>query len=163
MRWTALCLAVVLGSALQGCGYSWGSLYPADVRSVHVKMFDNTTFYHESEIELTQAVKDAILQQTPFKIRSAEEADSILSGTMTQVEAQVSVYDQSDQIFSQNVTVKVDFEWRRRDTGKVIAKVSGLSFTRRRMAPRRETRSETMDRTFRDLAQLIVERMQENF
>ncbi|HRU06358.1 MAG TPA: LptE family protein [Candidatus Brocadiia bacterium] len=163
MRWTGVLLAAAFGLTLHGCGYHWGLLYPADVRTVHVKMFDNTTFYHESEVNLTQAVKDAITQQTPLKVRSAEEADSILTGTITQVEAQVSAYDQSDQIFTQNVTVRVDFEWRRRDTGKVIASASGLSFTRRRMAPRGETRADTMDRTFRDLAQLIVERMQENF
>ena len=148
--------------ALAGCGYRVGSLIPPDVKSVHIKMFDNLDFRHEIEIPLTQAVKDEVARRTPLKLKPAELADSVLSGKIIEVRASGTVYDTSDLIYTQQVTVKVAYEWRRRRDGRVLSSGS-LSSSAQLLAARGETQGVGTNEAFADLAELIVEHMQEGF
>jgi len=157
-------LAVLALAALPlGCGYHAGSLISPDIRSVHVQMFDSQDFRHEIEVPLTEAVKNEIARRTHLKVVNANAADTVLSGSITRVEAAVTAYDSSDQLFSQNVTVHVRFEWRRRQSNEVLCRVSDLSSTSQLLTLRGETQGTATREAFRDLAELIVERMQEDF
>ena len=76
-------LLCMLGS---GCleGYSNSSLYPEDIRSVYVEMFDTANFRRGYEYQLTDAICKQIEAKIPnCKIISdRDQADSILSGSM---------------------------------------------------------------------------------
>jgi hypothetical protein len=125
-------------------------------------MFDNRDFRHEIEIPLTQAVKDEIARRTHLKIADAESADSTLGGSITRIKASVVTYDQGDRVFSQNLTVTVAFEWKRRG-GESLARVPEMSETVSILAPRGDSQGAATSDAFRQLAQRIVERMQEDF
>ena len=76
------CLAVALISA--GCaGYRIGNegLYPPNIRTVYVPIFESASFRHDLGERLTEAVVKRIEQVTPLKVvSSSAEADSVLTG-----------------------------------------------------------------------------------
>ena len=74
-------LAVLSGGC--GQGYQNGWLYPQDVKTVYVEMFDSGGFRRGYEFELTDASCKLIESRTPYKIVSDRgRADSVLSGDM---------------------------------------------------------------------------------
>lgn len=147
--------------ALAGCGYRSGTLIPPHVESVHVKMFDNETFRRELEIPLTRAVKDEVARRTNLRLAPAGVADSTISGAITRVRARAIVYDQADEVLTQDITVHVRFEWRDA-RGRLLAS-STVSETAQRFAPRDETQADAIQAAMQDLAERIVEAMQEGF
>jgi len=73
---------------LSGCGsvsgYRNERLFPADVGSVYVEMFDNLTFRRNSEYKLTDALAKRIEAETPYKIiTDRNRADTLISGRIT--------------------------------------------------------------------------------
>ena len=68
---------------LGGCaGYQIGnqSLYPVNIRTVYVPMFQSASFRPYLGERLTEAVMKEIELKTPFKVVSDPNADSTLSG-----------------------------------------------------------------------------------
>ena len=149
--------------ALTGCGYRASTLMPSDVRSVHIDMFDNATFRHEIEIPLTESVKNEVVRLTDLEIKPRADADSVLKGTITRVIASVAAYNDRDQIFTQDVTVYVRFEWRRTGTDELIAGSSSVAATGKLIAPEGDSQFTATAEAFRDVAQLIVQQMQQGF
>ena len=147
--------------SLAGCGYRSGALIPPHVESVHVEMFDNETFRRELEIPLTRALKDEVARRTNLRLATAGAADSTLSGTITRVRARAIVYDQADEVLTQDITVHVRFEWR--DARGRLLSSSTVSETVQRFAPRDETQADAVQAAIQDLAERIIEEMQEGF
>jgi hypothetical protein len=56
------------------------TLYPADVKTVYVPMFESESFRRHLGERLTEAVIKQIETDTPFKVVSNPNADSVLSG-----------------------------------------------------------------------------------
>jgi hypothetical protein len=56
------------------------TLYPPDIRTVYVPMFDSTSFRRYLGERLTEAVVKEIEVRTPYKVVNSPDADSILSG-----------------------------------------------------------------------------------
>ncbi len=76
---TALLMLVLAG----GCtGYRWGqrTLYRPDVTTVHVPIFQSDSYRRNLGERLTEAVVREIQSKTPYRVASAEEADSVLRG-----------------------------------------------------------------------------------
>jgi hypothetical protein len=68
---------------LAGCaGYQIGNrgLYPSDIRTVQVPMFESASFRRNLGERLTEAVQKQIELRTPYKVVNDPNADSILSG-----------------------------------------------------------------------------------
>jgi hypothetical protein len=66
-----------------GCaGYQVGnwSLYPSHIETVSVSIFQTSSFRRDLGERLTEAVMKEIERTTPFKVVSAENADSTLTG-----------------------------------------------------------------------------------
>jgi len=83
---SVLCLLTLAGCA----GYSNKSLYPKDVATVYVEMFDNQSFRRGIELELTDAMAKRIESQTPYKIISnRDKADTVISGQIMQAKESV--------------------------------------------------------------------------
>ena len=73
--------------ALGGCaGYRFGnqSLFPADIETVHVPMFQSSSFRQNLGEELTEAVVKEIERRTPYKVVRDANADSVLIGRITE-------------------------------------------------------------------------------
>jgi hypothetical protein len=115
----------VLLLGLSGCsglgGYSNSWPYPDQIRSVYVEMFDNTGFRRGYEYTLTDAICKRIEAQTPYKIISdRDQADSILSGTLTTGSTILTVDRNTGIPLEQESLVRVIFTWKNLRTGEVL-------------------------------------------
>lgn len=81
---SAAAITAALLMPIGGCGgYQNGWVYPQDVQTVYVEMFDTKSFRRGFEFTLTDAICKRIEAQTPYKIVSDRKiADTILSGDM---------------------------------------------------------------------------------
>ncbi len=80
-RTNAIGLALLV--ALGGCaGYRFGnqSLYPADIHTIRVPVFQSSSFRRDLGEQLTEAVVKEIEKRTPFKVVRDANADTVLIG-----------------------------------------------------------------------------------
>jgi len=83
-------LCTLLCSGFCGCsrlsGYSNEPIFPENVSSVYVEMFDNQSFRRGVEYELTDALAKRIEAETPYKIVSSRDrADTVISGQISSI------------------------------------------------------------------------------
>ena len=109
-----------------GCGYSSRELYPADVRTVAVPLFENRTFYREMEASITEAVIKEIERRTPYKVVRSGDADTLLRGVITGVsQRQISRTNFANLPQELELRVAIDFTWSRTVTGETIRERRG--------------------------------------
>jgi lipopolysaccharide assembly LptE-like protein len=84
LSWVLLRGLLVLGLLTStGCNrYLVGNqtLYPPDIQTVYVPVFDSTSFRRGLGERLTEAVVKEIELKTPYKVVNSPDADSVLSG-----------------------------------------------------------------------------------
>jgi len=148
---------------MSGCGYHMGSLVSGDVRTVHVQVFDNATFRRGLELQLTEAVLKEIRRRSHLRIADRAEADSILTGEIVDFRGRVETRDVEDEVFSEDVTVYVNFKWSDRRTGRLLAEGVNLKRPVRLFVTRGDTLPAATSESFRRLAELIVDRMEEGW
>ena len=79
----AVTLLVSLSLGAAGCaGYRFGadSLYPSDIQTVYVPMFQSDSYRRGLAEQLTEAVCKEIEKRTNYKVVNTPNADSVLSG-----------------------------------------------------------------------------------
>src|SRR5579862_7784632 len=129
---TSSCLGLLF--VLSGCAYTTHNALPVHAKSIAVPMFRNKTYNFDYtrklEVEVTEAVRSAIVQAGELKIAEREEADLILEGDVTHfdrevlrtdrfgeageirlvVRARISVYDvkESKYLFKNRLVTNVD-------------------------------------------------------
>jgi len=109
-----------------GCGeissYSNESLYPSEISSVYVEMFDNQSFRRGVEYELTDALAKRIEAETPYKIISNKDrADSVISGQIVQIsESALSTERQSGLALEKEVQLRAVVSWKNLKTGELL-------------------------------------------
>ena len=106
----ALQFAILLG----GCaGYRFGaaSLYPSDVRTVFVPMFESDSLRRGLSERLTEAVVKEIELKTPYKVVSEPDADSVLTGRIVNDIKRVVVEDRYDQQRENEITLVAEVSW----------------------------------------------------
>ncbi len=112
-RYYAAPLAMLL--LLSGCaGYQIGNqtLYPADIRTVYVPMFDSNSFRRGLGERLTEAVVKEIEAQTDYKVvNDPNTADSVLSGAIVSERKSVLVPDLSGSAREVQVGMTVEVSW----------------------------------------------------
>ena len=119
---------LLIGSVLipftGGCGkgYSNSWLYPDDVKTVYVEMFDTNSFRRGHEYDLTDAICKRIEAQTPYKIVSDRNiADSVLSGTIGNISQGVLAMErESGRPLENETVVSVTVNWKNLSTGDII-------------------------------------------
>lgn len=134
-RRAGLALWLVVASLIQtGCGYSSGELFPDDVRTVAVPIFENKSFYRGVEFDLTEALVKEIELRTPYKVTGTNRADTIIRGTITSV-SQSRLSRQSIGGVPQEleVHVMVDFEWKDLRSGQTLRQREGFESVGRYM------------------------------
>ncbi len=108
---------------LAGCqGYSNKSLYPQDVSTVYVEMFDNQSFRRGIEFELTDALAKRIESQTPYKIVSnRDKADTVISGHITQARLTVLTTEREiGRALEKNIELQAVVNWKNLRTGELL-------------------------------------------
>ena len=120
----AIALACILFSlALCGCsGYSNESLYPKDIESVCLQMFENDSFRRGVEYELSDALAKRIEAQTPYKIISSRDrADTLISGKITNADSSVLTLDkETGRAIEKEVRLVALVKWQNLKTGELL-------------------------------------------
>jgi len=119
-----LIAAACLG--LCGCagisGYSNESLFPQDVDSICLEMFDNQTFRRGTEYELSDALSKRIEVETPYKIVSSRNrADTVISGQIVSIaEFVLSTERETGRVLEKEVELKALVNWKNLMTGELL-------------------------------------------
>jgi hypothetical protein len=115
-----------LSLTLCGCdgiaGYSNESMFPKDVRSVCLEMFDNQTFRRGVEYELSDALGKRIEADTPYKIISdSDRADSVISGQIVSIgESALSIDREIGAVLEKDVELRAVVNWKNLKTGQLM-------------------------------------------
>jgi len=116
----------VLSLGLSGCngiaGYSNESLFPGDVQSVCLEMFDNQTFRRGVEYELSDALAKRIEADTPYKIVSdSDRADSVISGRIASIgQSALSTDRETGSVLEREVEIRAVVNWKNLKTGQLM-------------------------------------------
>jgi hypothetical protein len=115
-----LCLTFCGCAALSG--YSNESLYPKNVKSVCLEMFDNQTFRRGIEYELSDAISKRIESETPYKIvTNRDRADTIISGQIVSIgETALSIERETGHILEKEVELQAVVNWKNLNTGELL-------------------------------------------
>ena len=100
--------------ACVGCaGYRMGtaSLFPADIETVYVPIFQSDSYRRGMGERLTELVIKEIEERTPYKVVSSPDADSILTGRITNDTKRVTIEDQHDQPRDVQMNFVVQVSW----------------------------------------------------
>ncbi len=112
---------LICATILAGCAtpYQIGnrSLYPQDVHTVYVPIFDSDSFRRNLGERLTEAVMKEIESKTPYKVVSTSGADSILSGRIVGETKRVVAENLYDDPRKLDVTVQIEVSWIDRSGG----------------------------------------------
>ncbi|MHC4528784.1 MAG: LPS assembly lipoprotein LptE [Planctomycetota bacterium] len=122
VRVLLVCGCLILFSGCEPGGYSNEPLFPSEVRSVYVEMFENTTFWRGIEYELTDALSKRIEAQTPYKvISSRDRADSVMSGQIVSVRrAVLSVERKTGRALENEVLLQAVVNWKNLKNGELL-------------------------------------------
>jgi hypothetical protein len=99
---------------LGGCAaYRFGnqSLYPVDIQTVYVPVFESDSFRRNLAEFLTEAVVKEIQDKTPYRVVGTAEADSVLSGKITTDTKRVIIEDPYDYPRETEVNMSVEVRW----------------------------------------------------
>jgi len=99
---------------LAGCAaYHVGnqSLYPSEIHTVYVPMFQSVSFRRHMGERLTEAVMKEIENRTPYKVVADPQADSVLSGRIVEEGKQVLVNSLKNDPSELQARVRVEVSW----------------------------------------------------
>lgn len=123
--WLCLGLAALAG-LLGGCrgasGYSNATLFPSDVGTVYLEMFDNRSFRRGVEYTLTDALAKRIEAQTPYKIVSdRDRADSVMSGQLVRIgEGILTIERDTGRALEKEALLTAVVSWKNLKTGRLM-------------------------------------------
>ncbi len=159
----ALC-ASLCGCAGMG-GYSNEPLFPRDVSTVCLKMFDNQSFRRGVEYDLSDALAKRIEAETPYKIVSdADLADTVISGQITSIdELALSTDRDIGSVLEKELEVQAVVTWKNLKTGDLLIDhlpvVASASYSEFQMQDFKYASSVAAN----NLARKIVELMERNW
>ncbi len=97
-----------------GCAaYRYGnaSLYPPDIQTVYVPVFESNSFRRNLSEMLTEAVCKEINMRTPYRVVGTPQADSVLVGKLTSDTKRVVIEDRYDQPREVETNISVEVRW----------------------------------------------------
>jgi hypothetical protein len=102
-------------------GYAPVGVFPTGVRSIAVPIFTNRTYSRDVEFELTDALIKQIESQTPYKVMSQADADTVLTGQIRNIQLDhLSKSRQTGLTEEVIVSVTIDFQWKDARSGRVL-------------------------------------------
>jgi hypothetical protein len=146
-----------------GCGYSSQPLINPKYKTVYVETFDNRTFYRGFENSLTRALVNEINTRTRLRIVPRSQADTVISGQITDFKQVVLTEDPHNNVREMQVTAYVDMTWTDRRTGQPIKVVRGHTASEQIKFEIGQTLETASTELFRDLAQELVEKLESDW
>ena len=164
-RLVFIILTVVVAAFLPvaGCGggYQNSWLYPDQVQTVYVEMFDTTSFRRGHEYVLTDAICKRLEAQTPYKIVSDRNvADSILSGQLGIRSSVLATDRYSAKPIEQETLVNVRVTWKDLKTGRLLIDGEKVYASSSYSDPMGQTFEYSIDRAMNKVAVRVVELME---
>ncbi len=103
-------------------GYSNKTLFPEEVDSVCLDMFDNQSFRRGVEYELSDALAKRIEAETPYKIVSSRDrADSVISGRIVSIgESVLNIERETGRALEKKVELWAVVNWKNLKTGELL-------------------------------------------
>lgn len=128
LAFSACTVVFALNSCLLVCGcagvagYSDQSLFPQEISSISLEMFDNRSFRRGVEYELSDALAKRIESETPYKIASnADRADSLMRGQIVSISESVLTTEREIGLaLEKEVELKAIVTWKDLKTGKLL-------------------------------------------
>lgn len=160
LLWLGLFTASLL---LAACGYTSRSQLRQNVNTIYIPIFDNLTYRRGLEFDLTNALKNEILFRTRLKVVDKDHADSILSGSITDVKKLVLLEDPRANLVEAAMTIIIDFSWVDLRTGRTIVNKKNVTQQAEFLAKRKENEETAEREAFVDLAEKIIALMEENW
>jgi hypothetical protein len=163
------CATGLFSLILQGCstfaGYSNDSIYPENVKTVCVKMFNNQTFRRGVEYELTDALAKRIEADTPYKIVTSQDyADSIISGRIIFIgEFALTIERQTGHVLEKEVEISAVVNWKNLKTGELLIDNRTVSSSASYSEYQQQDFKYGSSLAANNLAQNIVELMEKNW
>jgi len=107
-RKSFVCLAVLL--LLSSCAYTTRNALPPHLKSIAIPVFKNKTYVSDYsrkiEVDVTDAVRSAFLQNGELAVVGRESADLILEGEVTQVERETLRQDRFGEAAEVKLVIK---------------------------------------------------------
>jgi len=163
----AFCLFACL--CFCGCsgtsGYSNESLFPRDVNTVCLQMFDNRTFRRGVEYELSDALAKRIEADTPYKIvSSTDRADTVINGQIVSItESALSLERESGSVLEKDVEVRAVVNWKNLKTGELLIASRQVSASATYSTFQKQDFSYASSLAANNLARKIVELMEKRW
>jgi len=116
----AVCL--VFSGCVEMGGYCGESLFPEEVNSVYVEMFDSRSFRRGVEYELSDALAKRIEAETPYKIVSdRNRADTVISGQILSIsESWLSSEREVGRALEKELELRAVVNWKNLKTGELL-------------------------------------------
>lgn len=144
-----------------GGGYQNSWLYPDQVQTVYVEMFDTTSFRRGHEFVLTDAICKRLEAQTPYKIVSDRNiADSVLSGQLGIRSSVLATDRYSAKPIEQETLVNVRVTWKDLKTGRLLIDGEKVYASSSYSQPLGQTFDYSIDRAVNKVAVRVVELME---
>ncbi len=124
--WAAQVVLVCAVGGLSGCGevagYSTGGLFPDNVATVRLEMFDNRSFRRGTEFEFSDALAKRIEADTPYKIvTDPDKADSVISGQLLSIgESTLTIERNTARPLEIEVVITAAVNWKDLRTGRMM-------------------------------------------
>ncbi len=121
-------MACVVGGCLSNdpaTGYTTTSQYRQGIRTVAAPIWTRgkDVYRRDVEIRLTESIIKRIELDTPYKVTTKSQADTILTGTIDLISQQTLSFDPDSGVPREmQVTFSVSFKWEDLRTGKTLVK-----------------------------------------
>jgi hypothetical protein len=167
-------LVVLAGALCAGCsgytsgagdhagnGYTWGTTFRKDIKTVAIPAFGTKSFSRGDEITLTQALIAQVESRTPYKVVPAERADTILEGLVVSVGTGTVSIDRYTALPQEQLyTISVDFTWKDLRSGQILVERRNFDQSSTYYPTLGEGRTHGRQSTAEALAASIVDELQ---
>jgi len=162
-------LTSVLCLLSSGCaemnGYSDEPLFPQDVGSVCLEMFDNQTFRRGVEYELSDALSKRIEVETPYKlVSSLDRADTVINGQIISIGvSELSIEREIGRALETELELRAVVNWKNLKTGQLLIDNQTVSASASYSTYQMQDFKYASTLAANNLAQKIVELMEEKW
>jgi hypothetical protein len=157
-RAAGLCIALLICAAVSGCGYSYArSRLSDDYSTIAVPAFKNKSFEPNIQIRVTNLLIRELQADGRFRIvDAASSADLVLTGAITDIEAQAITLGVNDNISEYKIAIVASVSLEDTRTGKAIWKKKRLRSADFYQTRGGRSREEALDEASENLAELII-------
>mgnify|MGYP002621626548 CR=1 FL=1 len=116
-------LAITCSAGCAAYRFGAASLYPPDIQTVYVPVFESDSFRRNFGELVTEAVIKEIERVTPYKVVGTPDADSVLTAKITSDTKRVLIEDPFDQPRETEINLAIEVRWVNR-RGDLIDKAT---------------------------------------